>query len=395
MTSPYGHPLHRTAGRPPADRDLAHQVPEGITPASTEPDPVVATAVPVASEDIAYSEAMRRLHETYPDDDEIATLYALSLLGTVRRGDKGFGRQVRAGAIAMQVFARNPKHPGAAHFIIHAFDDPQHAILALPAARVYAEIAPAAPPRPAHAVAHIRSARDVGRRRGFQRGRPTRPRSSMWNARVSRAAGRNTMRCSGSTPHQVRSRSGTRDTTFLGRQHAPVAERLRAAATGQPRTRDELGVKAQARDRSPEVVRNRREHRGSVSHEAVEPFAHDVEGLHGAAHLHGAGFGRRAALGHVVEATEAAAASGKPVQVVWTREDDNPPGSLQAGVVDAHQGRGERRVRRHGTAPDQPAAEARLSASTGSGPRPRKCPWSERGDASPILRAWLLGHQTR
>ena len=43
-------------------------------------------------------------------------------------------------------------------------------------------------------------------------------------------------------------------------------------------------------------------------------------------HVHstwvGGGFGRRAALGHIVEATEAAAASGKPVQVVWTREDD-------------------------------------------------------------------------
>ena len=67
------------------------------------------------SRDIACSEAMRHLHETYPEDDEIATLYALSLLGTVRRGDKGFGRQVRAGAIAMEVFARNPRHPGAAH----------------------------------------------------------------------------------------------------------------------------------------------------------------------------------------------------------------------------------------------------------------------------------------
>ena len=106
------------------------------------------------SRDIAYSETMRHLHETYPDDDEIATLYALSLLGTVRRGDKGFARQVRAGAIAMEVFARNAKHPGAAHFIIHAFDDPEHAILALPAAKVYAEIAPAAP-HALHMPSHI------------------------------------------------------------------------------------------------------------------------------------------------------------------------------------------------------------------------------------------------
>ena len=106
------------------------------------------------SRDIAYSEAMRRLHEQFPGDDEIATIYAVSLLGTVRPGDRGFSRQMRAGAIALDVFGRNPRHPGAAHFIIHAFDDPEHAILALPAARVYAEIAPAAP-HALHMPSHI------------------------------------------------------------------------------------------------------------------------------------------------------------------------------------------------------------------------------------------------
>ena len=104
--------------------------------------------------DIAYSEAMQRLHEEFPDDDEIATLYAVSLLGTVRPGDRGFARQMRAGAIALEVFARNPRHPGAAHFIIHAFDDPEHAILALPAAKAYAEIAPDAP-HALHMPSHI------------------------------------------------------------------------------------------------------------------------------------------------------------------------------------------------------------------------------------------------
>ena len=104
--------------------------------------------------DIAYAEAMRQLYEAHPDDDETATLYALSLLGTVRQGDKGFDRQERAGAIAMQVFARSPDHPGAAHYTIHAFDDPEHAILALPAAKAYARIAPAAP-HALHMPSHI------------------------------------------------------------------------------------------------------------------------------------------------------------------------------------------------------------------------------------------------
>ena len=47
-------------------------------------------------------------------------------------------------AIALDVYQKNPNHPGAAHYIIHAFDDPDHAILALPAARRYADIAPEA-----------------------------------------------------------------------------------------------------------------------------------------------------------------------------------------------------------------------------------------------------------
>jgi len=98
--------------------------------------------------DRAYSEAMARLHAQWPDDHEIATFYALSLLGTVRPGDAGFRRQARAASIAMKIYAENPKHPGAAHFIIHAFDDPDHAPIALPAADAYAKIAPAA----AHAL---------------------------------------------------------------------------------------------------------------------------------------------------------------------------------------------------------------------------------------------------
>ncbi len=61
---------------------------------------------------------------------------------------------MKSGAIATDVYEKNPDHPGAAHYIIHAFDDPEHAILALPAARRYAEIAPAAH-HARHMPAHI------------------------------------------------------------------------------------------------------------------------------------------------------------------------------------------------------------------------------------------------
>jgi tetratricopeptide (TPR) repeat protein len=98
--------------------------------------------------DQAYSQAMARMHAQWPDDHEVAVFYALSLLGTVRPGDTGFRRQALAASIAESVFQQNPKHPAAAHFIIHAFDDPDHAPLGLPAARAYARIAPSA----AHAL---------------------------------------------------------------------------------------------------------------------------------------------------------------------------------------------------------------------------------------------------
>jgi tetratricopeptide (TPR) repeat protein len=98
--------------------------------------------------DRAYSDAMAAMSARWPEDHEIGTWYALSLLGTIRPGDTGFRRQALAASIAQKIFAENPKHPGAAHFIIHSFDDPEHAPLGLPAANAYAKIAPAA----AHAL---------------------------------------------------------------------------------------------------------------------------------------------------------------------------------------------------------------------------------------------------
>jgi tetratricopeptide (TPR) repeat protein len=106
------------------------------------------------SRDLAYSKAMEKIYKDYPDDLEAACFYALSLLGTVRPGEKGFSRQMRAGAIALNVYQKNPDHPGAAHYIIHSFDDPEHAVLALPAARRYAQIAPEAH-HARHMPAHI------------------------------------------------------------------------------------------------------------------------------------------------------------------------------------------------------------------------------------------------
>ena len=94
--------------------------------------------------DAAYASAMEKIYRAYPDDLDAAAFYSLSLLGLVRGEDKSYRLQAKAGAIALGVYEKNPNHPGAAHYIIHAFDDPEHAIIALPAARRYASIAPEA-----------------------------------------------------------------------------------------------------------------------------------------------------------------------------------------------------------------------------------------------------------
>ena len=104
---------------------------------------------------IAYMEAMRDLYEQYPDDDEVAAFYALSLLSAAGpAGGAGHRMNVLAGSIGLSITARNPEHPGAVHYTIHAFDDPVHAPLALPAAWVFADIA-AAVSHARHMPTHI------------------------------------------------------------------------------------------------------------------------------------------------------------------------------------------------------------------------------------------------
>lgn len=93
--------------------------------------------------DFAYAASMRRLHESYPEDDEAAAFYALALLGT-SHGGRNFRTYMQAAAIAEDILARNGEHPGALHYAIHCYDDPVHAPLGLRAARVYARIAPEA-----------------------------------------------------------------------------------------------------------------------------------------------------------------------------------------------------------------------------------------------------------
>jgi hypothetical protein len=92
----------------------------------------------------AWLEGAAAMHRDYPDDDEVALQYALALISVFGYKRDHVREQMEAGAIALGVLARRPHHPGAAHYVIHAFDNRAHAVLALPAAETYARIAPSA-----------------------------------------------------------------------------------------------------------------------------------------------------------------------------------------------------------------------------------------------------------
>ncbi|MEO5904866.1 MAG: tetratricopeptide repeat protein [Gemmatimonadaceae bacterium] len=90
--------------------------------------------------DTVYSAAMGSLSAQYPSDAEAKTFYALSLLG-LNQGVRDVPTYMKAGAIAEEVFGKYPDHPGAAHYVIHSYDDPRHAPMGLKAARAYSTIA--------------------------------------------------------------------------------------------------------------------------------------------------------------------------------------------------------------------------------------------------------------
>jgi len=93
---------------------------------------------------LAYSEAMERLYRRYPSDREAGVFYSLTLIAKgMMAGDKSYASEKKAAQILNRVLARAPQHPGVSHYLIHSYDYPALAHLALPAARSYARIAPA------------------------------------------------------------------------------------------------------------------------------------------------------------------------------------------------------------------------------------------------------------
>lgn len=159
----YNHPLWREQDR---DAALAALGRLGPTPearaakAPTERERQYLAAIEAlygdgskSERDLAYARAMARLQDSAPDDMEARAFHALAILGS-RNGVRDFATYMRAAATAQPVFAANRDHPGAAHYLIHSFDDPVHAPLGLPAARRYADTAPGAA-HAQHMTSHI------------------------------------------------------------------------------------------------------------------------------------------------------------------------------------------------------------------------------------------------
>ncbi|MEX6690829.1 tetratricopeptide repeat protein [Danxiaibacter flavus] len=97
---------------------------------------------------VDFEKAMEQLHRKYPDDNEAAIFYALALDASASPTDKTYANQKKAGDILNALYPKEFEHPGIIHYIIHTYDYPGLASVALPAARRYAQVAPSS----AHAL---------------------------------------------------------------------------------------------------------------------------------------------------------------------------------------------------------------------------------------------------
>ena len=97
---------------------------------------------------------MAQVAQRYSDDVEAKILHALLLAATALPTDKTFANQLKAGAILDPLFKQYPDHPGVPHYLIHAYDYAELAEKGLPAARIYAGVAPSVP-HALHMPSHI------------------------------------------------------------------------------------------------------------------------------------------------------------------------------------------------------------------------------------------------
>ena len=103
---------------------------------------------------VKYEASMKQLVDRFPDDTEAQIFHGIFRVANAPPTDLTFSQQKDAAQVLTRLYRQQPRHPGLAHYIIHAFDSPPLAMLALDAARQYAGIAPAAP-HALHMPSHI------------------------------------------------------------------------------------------------------------------------------------------------------------------------------------------------------------------------------------------------
>jgi tetratricopeptide (TPR) repeat protein len=146
----HNHPLWRYQNRDAALKVLSELGPTPEARRARAPTPrekAYLAAVDVLygegdkpTRDRAYAAALETIAGTYPDDDEAKAFQSLALLGT-NLEPRDYAVDMRAAALVEDVFLRNEQHPGALHYMIHAYDNPVHAPLGLRAAKRYSRIA--------------------------------------------------------------------------------------------------------------------------------------------------------------------------------------------------------------------------------------------------------------
>ncbi len=101
-----------------------------------------------------WEEAAEKVYAAFPQDPEAAVFYALALLATAPSDRVSREHFDRAAAILLKVYAQNPDHPGAMHYLIHANDVPGRERESLEILRKYETIAPHNP-HALHMPTHI------------------------------------------------------------------------------------------------------------------------------------------------------------------------------------------------------------------------------------------------
>jgi len=109
---------------------------------------------PERARQLARAEAYQKLAAKYPRDDEAQIFAALYTAGTQQQSDQTYAAYLKAAAVLEEQFRKYPDHPGVAHYLIHSYDAPPIAAKGIPAARLYAGIAPDAP-HALHMPSHI------------------------------------------------------------------------------------------------------------------------------------------------------------------------------------------------------------------------------------------------